>query len=263
MTSFPALFVSHGAPNLILHNSAAREFLAGYGQSLGKPKAIVMVSAHFETDRPTVVADPAPGMIYDFGGFEPELRDIVYPAPGAPDLARRVSELLKAEGLEVETIEERGYDHGAWVPLKLLYPDADCPVVQLSVQPEAGPAHHAAVGRALASLRDDGVLTVGSGAFTHNLPAIFANFRNGSADAETVPWVKEFADWATARIVAGDTDALADYRSRAPHAAENHPTEEHFLPLFVAMGAGGGGAGRHVHSSSQYGAMMMDAFAFG
>lgn len=147
MSAMPSLFVSHGAPNLILHDSPARAFLAGYAAALPKPEAIVCVSAHFETDAPAVVDDPAPGMIYDFGGFEPELRTIVYPAPGDPALAGRVAGLVSAAGLPVAHVPRRGYDHGTWVPLKLLYPDADVPVVQVSVQPAADAAHHFRIGR--------------------------------------------------------------------------------------------------------------------
>lgn len=259
---FPSLFVSHGAPNLILHNSDARAFLSGYGRLIGRPEAIIVNSAHFETDIPTVVADPQPEMIYDFGGFEPELREVVYPAPGAPKLAEKVASLISGAGIDAETVDRRGYDHGAWVPLALLYPDADVPVVQVSVQPKAGPDHHMALGAALTPLRDEGVLIVGSGAFTHNLSAVFQNI--AQEDAPLEPWVKDFADWTTERITTGARDDLIHYRDRAPFAAENHPTEEHFLPLFTALGAAGESAlARHVHASHQYGALMMDAFAFG
>eukprot|EP01037_Dinobryon_pediforme_P025038 gene25038-27043_t len=137
--SLPAIFVSHGAPNLILHDAPVRDFLATYGKSLPKPKAIVIVSAHFGTREAAVVVDQKPGMIYDFGGFEPELYTMQYPAPGAPELAVRVGELLQAAGIPVHGVQNRGYDHGTWVPLKLLYPDADIPVLQLSVQPKADP----------------------------------------------------------------------------------------------------------------------------
>lgn len=260
MIGFPALFLSHGAPNLILHNSTARDFLSDYGRTIGRPEAIVIVSAHFEAKCPQVVLDPAPDMIYDFRGFEPELSNVVYPAPGAPELAERAFGMLRDTGLEPERVERRGYDHGTWVPLALLYPDADVPVVQISVQPDAGPEHHLALGKALAPLRSEGVLIIGSGAFTHNLSEIFAHIHNLEAAAE--PWVKEFADWTSERIVKGDTPDLIAYRAFAPHAERNHPSEEHLLPLFVAMGAGNGDGAVHIHSSAQYGAMMMDAFAF-
>ncbi len=264
MSAMPSLFVSHGAPNLILHESPARAFLAGYARDLPRPRAIVCVSAHFETDAPAVVSDPAPGMIYDFGGFEPELRTLVYPAPGAPELAERVAELIGAAGLPVATVARRGYDHGTWVPLMLLYPDADIPVVQVSVQPHRDAAHHHRLGRALAPLRGDSVLIIGSGSFTHNLHEVFTARGMRPFDSETPGWVTAFVDWMVGRIEAGDTEALVDYRVRAPFAVENHPTDEHLLPLHVALGAAcEGTGGRRIHASRQYGVLELDAFAFG
>ncbi|MCB1491556.1 MAG: dioxygenase, partial [Rhodobiaceae bacterium] len=167
---------------------------------------------------------------------------------------------LEEAGMAVDTATRRGYDHGTWVPLALLYPDGDIPVVQLSVQPYAGPAHHVAIGKALAPLRDESVLIVGSGSFTHNLGEIFRHI--ATPDAPAVAEAKAFAEWTTQKLLDGATDDLVHYRERAPHAAHNHPTEEHFLPLFAAMGAGNGAGARHVHASHQYGALMMDAFAF-
>lgn len=260
-TKFPTLFVSHGAPNLALHNSAARDFLASYGRELGKPKAILIATAHFETPEPTLTADAKPEMIYDFRGFEPELYKMVYPAPGAPALAAKASALLAGAGYKAQTVTGRGYDHGTWVPLKLLYPDADVPVVQISVQPQAGAAHHVALGAALATLRDEGVLIIGSGTTTHNLQEFF---RGGyKADSPSPGWVTDFGTWVHDRAEAGAVDDIANYRTRAPFARENHPSEEHFLPLPFAMGAAGPGAkGKRVHSSHQYGVLMMDAYAF-
>ena len=260
--SLPALFVSHGAPNMILYKSAAREFLSEYGAELGKPKAIVSVSAHFLTREPAIVVDEKPAMIYDFGGFERELYSIVYPAPGAPELAPRVTDLLTAAGIPVHGVEHRGYDHGTWVPLKLLYPEADVPVLQLSVQPKADPAHHYRIGQALAPLRDEGVLVIGSGSFTHNLGEVFSGGGMAAPDAPAKPWMNDFRDWMDEKIVAGDTEALLAYRSKAPNAVRNHPTDEHLLPLYVAMGAGGLPAAR-VHYSHQYGALALDAYRFG
>ena len=260
--TLPAIFVSHGAPNLILHDAPVRDFLATYGKSLPKPDAIVIVSAHFGTREPTVVVDEKPGMIYDFGGFEPELYTMVYPAPGAPDLAVKVAQLLQDAGLPVAGARNRGYDHGTWVPLKLLYPEADVPVLQLSVQPRADAAHHLKVGQALASLRQENILVIGSGSFTHNLGEVFTAGGMAPADAPAKPWMMEFRDWMDTHIQAGDTEALVAYRSRAPHAVRNHPTDEHLLPLYVAIGAGGGPAER-IHYSHQYGALALDAYRYG
>jgi 4,5-DOPA dioxygenase extradiol len=257
----PALFISHGSPMLVLEPSPARDFLASYAKTLGKPRAIVIASAHFNADRPAVVTDPRPGMIYDFGGFDRKLFEMVYPAPGEPEVAARAMELLDRAGLSPARVEQRGYDHGVWVPLMLLYPDADVPVVQISVEPRLGAAHHLAVGRALAPLADDGVLVIGSGSLTHNLQAFF---RNGVApDAPAPPWVAEFEDWIFAKATAGAVDDLVHYRERAPYARENHPSEEHLLPLHFALGAGGEGArGERVHASHRHGVLSMDTYAF-
>lgn len=261
MPAISPLFVSHGAPNLVLHNSAAKQFLEAYGHDLGTPRAILVVSAHFTAAAPALSAGEKPEMIYDFGGFEPELRTLVYPAPGAPDVAGRAAELLREAGYQPALVE-RGYDHGTWVPLMLLRPQADIPVVQLSVDPRKGPDYHLALGRALAPLTKEGVLVIGSGAATHNLQEFF---RGGyRADLPAPDWVKAFGDWLKERVEAGAVDDLLQYRTRAPFGRENHPTEEHLLPLFVAMGAAGEGtAGQRVHTSKEYGVLMMDCYRFG
>ena len=259
---FPAIFLSHGAPNLALHNSEARAFLARYGKQLGKPEAILVCSAHFETRTPMLTADKAPETIYDFGGFEPELYKMTYKAPGSPELALRATQLLADAGIDAQAVTGRGFDHGTWVPMKLMYPDADIPVVQISIQPDAGAAHHVALGKALAPLRDAGVLLAGSGLATHNLGEFFKSGRP-AMDAPVPGWVSGFNDWLLERVETGNVEDIAHYRTRAPNAARNHPSEDHFLPLPFAMGAGGPGAkGTRVHSSHQYGVFMMDAYAF-
>jgi 4,5-DOPA dioxygenase extradiol len=261
--TMPALFLSHGAPNLILHDAPVRDFLKTYGKELGRPKAIVIVSAHFGTREAAVVVDEKPGMIYDFGGFEPELYQMQYPAPGAPDLAERVAVLLGNAGIPVHGVKNRGFDHGTWVPLKLLYPDADVPVLQLSVQPNADPDHHLKVGAALAPLRDENILVIGSGSFTHNLGEVFTARGLADPDLPAKDWMNAFREWMDARIAANDTDALVNYRARAPYAERNHPTDEHLLPLYVALGAGKGDKPERIHYSYQYGALALDAYRFG
>ncbi|MBB4304036.1 4,5-DOPA dioxygenase extradiol [Rhodobium orientis] len=257
------LFISHGAPDLVLRDTPARDHLKALGASLPRPRAIVSVSAHFETRRPAVVVDDAPGMIYDFGGFDPRLYEMVYPAPGDRALASDIAGRLAASGLTADELRNRGYDHGTWVPLMLLFPDADVPVVQLSVQPQMSPAHHLALGRALAPLADEDVLIVGTGALTHNLREAFRHGRDDKG-GPAHDWVKGFADWFADRLSEGAVDDLLDYRARAPFALQNHPTDEHLLPIFVALGAAGPAAsGRRIHSSAQYGALAMDCFAFG
>lgn len=259
--ALPTLFISHGAPTLAIDDSAARDFLMGYAKSLPKPRAIVIASAHFESGRPAVVGDERPGMIYDFGGFAPELFKIVYPAPGDPVMALKVAGLLQAAGFAPAVVKDRGYDHGTWVPLMLLYPQADVPVVQLSIQPQLGPEHHVKVGQALASLKNEDVLLIGSGSATHNLEQFFRS--RHAADAAAPEWVAQFGEWVRDRIERGKTDDLVHYRTLAPHAVENHPTEEHLLPLFVALGAAGENTkGRRVHHSYRHGILAMDTYAF-
>jgi 4,5-DOPA dioxygenase extradiol len=259
--AFPTLFVSHGSPMVMLENSAARDFLSGFGRELGTPKAVIVASAHFEARAPVLTADRKPEMIYDFGGFPRELYEMSYPAPGSPELAARAVDLLGAAGVKAYAVEHRGFDHGTWVPLKLMYPDADIPVVQLSIQTHLGGAHHVALGRALAPLREDGVLIMGSGSITHNLYELMRT--RGALDAPAPKWVVEFDEWVRERIEAGALDDIANAMERAPFGHENHPSAEHYLPLPFAMAAAGEGArGERVHSSCQYGVLMMDAYAF-
>ncbi len=187
------------------------------------------------------------------------------PALGAPELARRVQGLLDAAGLGCELDEARGLDHGAWVPLTLMYPGAEVPVAQLSLQTPGGPGHHLALGRALAPLRDEGILVLASGGATHNLHAYFAG--GHGEDAPALAQVTDFEAWLVDAVAAGRTDDLLDYRARAPHGAWNHPSDEHLLPLFVAIGAGAGAGGeakgRCLHRSHARAVLSMAAFAFG
>jgi 4,5-DOPA dioxygenase extradiol len=258
---FPTLFLSHGSPMVAIEESPARAFLKAYGQTLGKPRAIVIASAHFETSRPAVNGDAKPGMIYDFRGFPDPLYRIVYPAPGDPVAAVKVAGLLTAAGFAPAVVKDRGYDHGTWIPLSLLYPSADVPVVQLSVQPQLGAAHHFALGRALASLRTEDILVIGSGTASHNLHEFFRG--RYAADAPTPEWVTAFDAWVRDKAQAGAIDDLVHYRERAPYARENHPSEEHFLPFHVALGAAGEGAkGELVHASHDHGVLTMDAYTF-
>ncbi len=252
--SLPTLFVSHGAPTLILEDRPARAFLKSLGQLLPRPKAIVAVSAHWDTDLPAVSLAYRPDTIHDFYGFPEALYRLRYPAPGAPELAERVARLAGAAH-----DPHRGLDHGAWVPAMLAWPEADIPIFQLSVQPAQSPAHHIALGRSLASLRAEGVLVMGSGSATHNLRALV----RGGGETEPEPWAQEFDDWLAETVEAGDEAALADYRAQAPNAVDAHPTDEHFLPLHVAFGAAGKGArGRALHRSFTLGNLSMASYAF-
>ena len=256
----PSLFVSHGSPMTAIQPSPARDFFLGVAKDLPRPKAILVATAHFESEAPLLSADEKPQMIYDFGGFPKPLFEIVYPAPGAPELALRATQLLRDTGYKAHAVVNRGYDHGTWVPLSLMYPHADIPVVQISVQPELGSAHHVELGRALAPLRDEGVMIVGSGSLTHNLWELSRSGRDMNAPVRD--WVRDFTEWVADKVESGAVEDIADYRARAPFARENHPRDEHFLPLPFAMGAGAGAKGKRVHASYEYGLLAMDAFVF-
>jgi 4,5-DOPA dioxygenase extradiol len=260
MSTLPALFVSHGAPTLAIVDSPANRFLRELGKTLPRPKAILVASAHWETrGGPAVSLAAQPETIHDFGGFPDALFAIQYPAPGAPETAVRAASLLSDAGFAVAQSPTRGLDHGAWVPLHLMYPDADIPVAQVSIVRGASPADHERMGRALAALRQEGVLVVGSGSLTHNLH----EFRGQPIDVAAPGWVSEFGNWMKARLDGDDLDALREYRTRAPHATRNHPTDEHLLPLYVAMGAGGSTArAERLHASYEYGILAMDVYAF-
>lgn len=250
----PTIFVSHGAPTLILQDAPARTFLADLGRQLPRPSAIIAVSAHWDTDIPAVSLAHRPETIHDFYGFPEALYRLRYDAPGAPALAEKVAGLTGAAH-----DHHRGLDHGAWVPAMLAWPEADIPIFQLSVQPELDPAHHIALGRKLAALRHEGVLVMGSGSATHNLRALV----RGGGESEPEPWARAFDDWLAETVEKGDEAALAGYRTVAPYARECHPTDEHLLPLHVAYGAAGEGArGRVLHRSFTAGNLSMAAYAF-
>jgi 4,5-DOPA dioxygenase extradiol len=255
----PSLFVSHGAPTLPLEDCPARDFLKSLAVTLPRPRAILAVSAHWDTASPNVNRVAANETIHDFYGFPEALYRMRYPAPGSADLADRTRALVTAAGLPVRVDTSRGLDHGAWVPLMLIYPEADVPVVQLSIQSPLGPEHHVKLGRALASLRSEEFLVLGTGSFTHNLRAM----ARGQLDAPEPAWSQEFSDWVDRALIEGRTDDLVAYRRLAPHATFAHPEEDHFLPLFVALGAGGDAPkAERLHRSTTYGSLRMDAYAF-
>lgn len=251
----PALFVSHGAPTLPLEDVPARDFLRTLGAAMAKPAAVLAVSAHWETDAPAVSTSPRPATIHDFHGFPDALYRIAYPAPGAPEVAAEAARLLRGAGFAAREDAGQGLDHGAWVPLRMIYPRADVPVAQVAIQPALGPAHHVALGRALAPLRSRDVLILGTGSAVHNLRRLTWNRHDAPP-----PWAVAFDEWLAGRIAAGAEDDLVNYRIRAPHADAAHPRDEHLMPLFVAMGAGG--RGERLHASFTHGTLSMAAYAF-
>jgi 4,5-DOPA dioxygenase extradiol len=254
----PAVFVSHGSPMMAIEPGRAGAALAALGRDLPRPEAVLMVSAHWETAAPAVSTVRRPETIHDFGGFPPALYELRYPAPGAPAVGERVKQLLDGAGLATSIDAGRGLDHGAWVPMRYLYPDADVPVTQLSIQPHLSPVHHYRMGEALRPLLEEGVMIIGSGSLTHNL----REWR-GRADDAPQPYVSEFQDWVRQAIAQKDVAALLDYRRLAPHAVRAHPTDEHWLPIFVAMGAGGlCGEVTRITDEVSYGMLAMDSYVF-
>jgi 4,5-DOPA dioxygenase extradiol len=259
----PTLFVSHGSPMLAVVDSAARRFLKDLGPRLPAPKAVVVLSAHYDAPMTEVTAGPRPETIHDFGGFPDELYRLRYPAPGDPELARDVVERLVAAALPARLAPGRGLDHGAWIPLSLMFPRADVPVLQISIDSAGTPEQHFAMGRALRSLRDLGTLVLGSGGATHNL-ALYAHARGRDDESAPPEWVEAFNEWTAGAIAARRLDDLFRYSERAPYAAQNHPTAEHFLPLFVTLGAAyDDEKGVRIHSSYDRGLLSLDAYAFG
>ncbi|TFF19834.1 dioxygenase [Jiella endophytica] len=258
----PTLFISHGSPDIAIAGTAATAFLRDLAASLPKPRAIVVASAHFEANGGVfVTGDARPETIHDFGGFARELYEMRYPAPGDPKLAATIVEGLEDAGFRAKVLTGRGFDHGAWVPLILAFPEAAIPVVEVSVDPGKDAAYHHRLGVALSQLPEEDVLVIGSGSLTHNLREAFTHLKVGNRTAAVPDWVEAFAVWMGERLAQGDVEALLDYRDRAPFARENHPTDEHLMPLFVALGAGGGAA-RMLHQSRDFGVLAMEAFAF-
>ncbi|HUB91461.1 MAG TPA: class III extradiol ring-cleavage dioxygenase [Dyella sp.] len=259
MNALPSFYVSHGSPMTALHPGLVGKRLAGIAAELPRPKAVVIATAHWLAHQPSVGGATRPETIHDFYGFPRELFEVQYPAPGAPEVAAQVMQLLDHAGLAPRLDPTQGLDHGAWVPLRLLYPQADIPVVPLSIQPNLGPAHQYAVGRALAPLREQGILVIGSGSITHNLH----DFRAGYSETNEAPYLRPFIGWIEQKINAGDIEALLDYRRQAPGAARAHPTDEHLLPLYVALGAAGEQVeGQRIDAGIEFGFMAMDIYRF-
>lgn len=255
----PTIFLSHGAPTIALESTSASLFLQELGSKLPRPKAILTISAHWTTARPQFSLSVNPTTIHDFGGFPPALYEMQYTAPGAPELSLRAAELLNQAGIECTTVPERGYDHGVWIPLQLMYPAANIPIAQLSCQPAASPAAHFKIGQALKYLRDEGVLIIASGTAVHNLGTI-------GMYAEPPAWAVKFEQWLHDEVLSGDAANLLQYRTLVPEGKIAHPTTEHFQPIFVALGAASNNdkqfRGSVLHRSWAYGSLSMAAYAF-
>ena len=241
----PVLSLSHGSPMFALETGQTGPLLQNLGQQLQDGaqlpalRGVVIMSPHWMTHGPMVMTNPMPPTWHDFGGFPPALYQLQYPAPGAPALAQEVLDALEIAGLPAQADAQRPFDHGAWVPLMHLFPRADVPVVQVALPVEAGPREVYALGFALRDLREQGVFIVGSGGMTHNLGEFFGG-RPELADPAD-PYVIAFSRWVEDAVQTHDRERLFNYRTLAPHAVRAHPSEEHFLPIFFALGAAGWG----------------------
>lgn len=259
MTRFPTLFLSHGSPMHALDPGGAGGAWRVIAESLPRPRAVLMVSAHWETSLPMLAGADRLETIHDFGGFPEPLYKLRYDAPGSPEVAREAATLLRESGISPSINGCRGIDHGAWVPLRWMYPAVDVPVVQLSVQPGLGTSHHLQVGRALQPLAARNVLVIGSGHVTHNL----RDWMTTRGAREPLDYVTAFSRWLEQRLTSHDEQALLHYREQAPGAVRAHPTEEHLLPLFVALGAAGAApVVQRTYAGMEGAALSMDAYRF-
>jgi 4,5-DOPA dioxygenase extradiol len=258
MTRAPAIFVSHGAPTLALEPGLLGPELLALGAQLSNLAAVLVVSAHWQTARLSVMRTAAPQTMHDFGGFPAALYQLQYGAPGAPELAGETGALLERGGFPVVFDDRRGIDHGVWVPLRYLLPRAEVPVFQVSLPFGIDPPAAVRLGKALAPLRDSGVMIMGSGSLTHNL----SDMEPPGSDPK--PYALEFAAWVRRHVEQRDLASLVDYRQLAPHALRAHPTEEHFLPLLVAVGASDAADPvQIVQGGTTYGVLSMESYAFG
>lgn len=254
----PTLFIAHGAPSLAIEQHAYTEFLQRLAVSIPTPKAIVLFSAHWESNVQKISSAIEPEMIYDFYGFSEKLYDMNYPAKGDLTLSLHMKQLLEQEGIRCELDDRRGLDHGAWGPLSIMYPNAQIPVVTMSVNPRLAAEEHYRIGAALGSLREEQVLIIGSGGTVHNLHKL--DLYN------PVPqlWAVEFDEWLAEQLETWNVEALIRYDERAPHVGEAVPTPEHFVPLLVAFGAGDASRNaKLLHHSFQLGTLSLCCWMFG
>lgn len=255
--TLPSLFLSHGAPDLPFSPIPARDFTRGLGRGLEGVRGIVIVSAHWEAARPTIGTAAQPETIHDFGGFDRKLYLQRYPAATAPGVIATLSDALDAAGIGHDTDPRRGYDHGVWVPLMLAFPAADLPVVQLSLPRGAGALACYRLGQALAPLRAEDILVIGSGSLVHNLGRV------GREGSPVPGWAQAFDDWFVDAALAGETGTLLAFPAAPAEARIAHPTPEHLMPAYVALGAGNGDPARVLHRSFSWGSLSMTALAFG
>lgn len=258
--AIPTLFVPHGAPTFALRPGVAGAVLNRAASRLPSLRAILVISAHWETTTPRVGFTHRPKTIHDFWGFAPALYQIHYPATGCPEVGQAVVQALQGAGFDARADSERGLDHGAWIPLRFMFAEADVPVLPLSIQPHQDAAYHYRLGQALAPLTRQGILVLASGNLTHNLRDYLQALHAGGV---TPPYVRQFSDWIWDRLQQQDLPALLDYRALAPEGVRAHPSDEHLLPLYVALGAAGAGASaERLHAGIDDYVIAMDSFMF-
>ncbi|RTE08374.1 dioxygenase [Paenibacillus whitsoniae] len=253
----PAYFFAHGAPSIVIEDNDYTQLLKNFKDHTPRPKAIVLFSAHWEESVQTVSAAETYETIYDFGGFQDELYKMTYPAKSDRSLSEHVRALFEKQGIQSVLDERRGLDHGAWAVLKLLYPDADIPVVALSVNRHLSNEQQYEIGKALAELREQDMLIIGSGGTVHNLRKL--KWQSEGNDE----WAEQFDNWLQKKLESWDTEALFQYHEQAPYAQEAVPTNEHFIPLLLAMGAGDANRqAKLLHRSYQYGNLSLSCWQF-
>lgn len=257
-TATPVFFISHGAPTFAIEPGALGPRLRTLGERLRELAAVLVVSPHWQSAGVKVMSSARPETLHDFGGFPAELYALRYPAPGQPELAKETARRLSEADFAAQLDERRGFDHGAWVPLTYLFPDADVPVFQVSLPVGLDARQALKLGQALAPLREQGVLIVASGSMTHNL------YEVRQSTTAPAPYAAQFAAWVERAVLAKATDPLVDYRRAAPHAERAHPTEEHFLPLLVALGAQrADDRVRLIEGGITHGVLSMDSYVWG
>jgi 4,5-DOPA dioxygenase extradiol len=253
----PPIFLSHGAPSLPLEDIPARAFIKELGIKYKNIKAVLCISAHWETSIPEVTTNPWPNTIHDFYGFPEELYQIKYWAPGSPELAKETYNLIEDNGMEALKNHDRGLDHGTWIPMMLMFPEADVPVIQLSLQHHMDPEKHMHVGQAVSELKNEGILILGSGGAVH--PLGYASFRSG---AQPDPWAIDFEAWLTKAVTSGDEESLLNYRRISPYPERVHPYPDHLMPLLTVFGAADNKKGKVAHKSWYAGDLGMGAYIF-
>jgi 4,5-DOPA dioxygenase extradiol len=259
-TMMPVMFVGHGSPMVSIEDDPYTETLTKFGQSLPRPRAIIVLSAHWESAKPLrVTASKNPRTLYDFFGFPPELYQLTYPSPGDPELALKVVQVFSTLKIEVIPDKLHGIDHGAWVPLRRIFPKADIPVIQITLPFPRRPNEIMEMGHTLKSLREEQIFLVGSGNLVHNLRRVHFDDKYAPVDS----WAKEMDDWLKEKIARHDVSHLINYRESAPHVTMGAQTTEHFDPLFFVLGAAPGEPMTTVFEGFHYGNLSMRTFILG